>query len=466
MITPTGNNNPFYDEATEQALLGSLLEKPVLIPAITLELPGEVVFYNTAHQLIYRAILKEYERRGAVDPVIVGEAIKAQGDANRIGGLVYLYDLVESIPVTALATQYAGILKEKYQRRCLATYAKNVILGVQQPDLSPEVIREQFISDTQGIRASQEYLLDAEKSINKTLESHEAARKMELTSFPTRFERLDKYIRIRRGQWGVIGGIPGIGKSTLRRQMIAKFLERGLRCVLFTTEMTQEEEMNCFLSLLSSVPYSYVSEPQERLASHEPPIQEASETIRGYKDLLWIDDSPGLTPEGIANSVRLIALKTGKVDVVILDQMQAVRGQRDREDTRNFMDRLVYDCIQIAREFSCAFISLSHLSREWAHVQRPSMNLFKESGAIEYFAFWAMILWRSPVANFPTFIGNDKIIDCHILKNRFGMLGVTPLVHQGYQMQFRDFTNEERDLYNELRQDAKRKPQDDDDVPY
>ena len=70
-------------------------------------------FYYPKHQLIYRAILSLYEHAEPPDITTVANALAKEGTLEKVGGRVYLVELVEAIASTANISTHCNIVLEK-----------------------------------------------------------------------------------------------------------------------------------------------------------------------------------------------------------------------------------------------------------------------------------------------------------------------------------------------------------------
>ncbi|MBI3309033.1 MAG: hypothetical protein HYZ79_06635 [Candidatus Melainabacteria bacterium] len=63
-------------QEAEQALLGAIFAQDDCLNKIIELLPGPSFFYRPAHQMIYDAILKLYDRNEVIDPLTVSEYLQ------------------------------------------------------------------------------------------------------------------------------------------------------------------------------------------------------------------------------------------------------------------------------------------------------------------------------------------------------------------------------------------------------
>ena len=138
----------------ERAVLGAMLMSEggrEAIPRVVEVLGDDPIrngFYREAHQNIYAAILNLFERGEPADLLTVATELERSNDLERVGGVPYLDDMIESVPTAENIEYYAKIVQGEAMRRRLIR-------------VSSEIYNESF-DNTEDV----DMLLDkAEKSI-------------------------------------------------------------------------------------------------------------------------------------------------------------------------------------------------------------------------------------------------------------------------------------------------------------
>lgn len=159
----------------------------------------------------------------------------------------------------------------------------------------------------------------------------------------------------------------------------------------------------------------------------------------GLGDLLWLDDTPGLSvPELRARAMRYHA-KVG-VDLVVVDYLQLMYSGDRRRDGR-MIDR-VSDVSQglkaLARVLDCPVLAVSQLSRacEQRVNKRPMLSDLRESGSIEQDADVVLFVYRDGYYNEDT--ENPNIAEIIVAKNRDGPTGTASLWYKQECTKFQD----------------------------
>ena len=95
----------------EKALLGAMLiEKDAVLK--TMELVKEEDFYKEVHKLIFGAII-ELSDKEVAEPVTVSNRLKTNKLFTDVGGIKYLFDLIDTAQTAANVEYYANIVKDK-----------------------------------------------------------------------------------------------------------------------------------------------------------------------------------------------------------------------------------------------------------------------------------------------------------------------------------------------------------------
>jgi archaellum biogenesis ATPase FlaH len=106
---------PSYEP--EQSLLGAVLVRPEVFPAIIDAGVKAESFYREDHGRIYRAMFDLYSRGEPVDLVTVSALLKERGQLNGVGGPVFLAGLSEQVGFATNADYYAHKVRSYAWRR-------------------------------------------------------------------------------------------------------------------------------------------------------------------------------------------------------------------------------------------------------------------------------------------------------------------------------------------------------------
>ena len=226
---------------------------------------------------------------------------------------------------------------------------------------------------------------------------------------------------LQNGRLYVIAARPAIGKSLLALQLARHAATVEATRVLFASlEMSESETAQRHLAAVSGV-------DPERLhlgrvhAEDWKPLLQAADTTQGMAMHLLDDGDLSLTR--LRAHARQIAVRDGRLGLVVVDYLQLMRSERPSGSRVEDVSELSRGLKRLARELECPVIAVAQLSRavEQRPDKRPVLADLRESGQIEADADCVLMLYREdyydPDSERP---GEMDII---IRKNRQGQLG-------------------------------------------
>ncbi|MEZ4958139.1 MAG: DnaB-like helicase N-terminal domain-containing protein, partial [Saprospiraceae bacterium] len=202
----------------EAAVLGALMLDKDALP-IVMDIIRPESFYTDAHQLIYRAVLRLFEKSHPVDLLTVTEELKKSGDIETIGGAYYLVELTGRVGSSANIEFHARIVAQKHIQRELIKVSTQIIRDAYEDTTDVFTLLDDaeqgLFAVTQNNLSRQYESMGALAS--KTLKILEELKDKEdgLTGVPTGFTELD---RLTSG-WQpsdliILAARPGMGKTS------------------------------------------------------------------------------------------------------------------------------------------------------------------------------------------------------------------------------------------------------------
>ncbi|GJM35144.1 MAG: replicative DNA helicase [Saprospiraceae bacterium] len=221
----------------EEAVLGAvMLDKDAL--TVILDILRAESFYLDAHQLIYRAMLRLFERSQPIDLLTVMEELKKSGDLEAVGGPAYLAELTNRVASAANIEYHSRIIAQKHIQRELIT-------------VSTQTIRDAFEDTTDVFQllddAEQGLFAIAQQNMSKGFDSmgslaSKALKQLEelknkedgLTGVPTGFTELDRLTSgFQPSDLVIIAARPGMGKC----------LGKGTRVLMYDGTLKKVEDI-------------------------------------------------------------------------------------------------------------------------------------------------------------------------------------------------------------------------------
>jgi replicative DNA helicase len=174
-------------------------------------------FYVPAHQAIFESIGQLYNGNQPIDVVTVSDALRRSDELDRVGGVIYLTELMERVPTASNVDYYADIVEEHSMRRnLLRAGAKVTDLALQTDEEIIDVIdnAEQTVLGVAERRVG-DGLLPIAPMLQSTLEVIEEleASGNEITGLATGYRDLDtKLAGLHPANLLIVAGRPSMGK--------------------------------------------------------------------------------------------------------------------------------------------------------------------------------------------------------------------------------------------------------------
>lgn len=438
------NQDQPHDEGAERAVLGGILIDPTQLTEVATMLRTED-FYLPRHATIYDAITAMFDRGDPIDPITVHDRLARIGEADRIGGALFLHELVSGTPVAAQAPYYAGIVSDLARRRRLGVFATRLSAYVHSGTGDSEGLISNAYDDLDAV-AEGERGRRATTPIGDTIDStieyiERMATEGRHHGVPTGFHDLDRLTTgMHPGQLILIAARPSVGKSTLGINFATHVAIHEHKPVVFFSLEMDTNEIN--LRVLSS----YARIPLERLRSgnlSDEEWQRIAARIETIRDApLYIDASATTTvPEIKAKARRLHSRH--ELGLIVVDYLQLLSSARRTENRQQEVSEQSRGLKLLAKDLGVPVVAMSQLNRalESRSDKRPQLSDLRESGALEQDSDVVMLLYREDMIdeNSPR-VGE---LDLIVAKQRNGPQGVVALTAQLHLARFSDMARED-----------------------
>ncbi len=384
----------------EEAVLGALmLDKNAM--SIVLDIIKVQSFYLEAHQLIYEAMLRLFERSQPVDLLTVMESLKKSGDLERIGGPAYLASLTNKVASAANIEFHARIIAQKFIQRELIRVSTGVIRDAFEDTAD---VSELLDSAEQGLFAiAQQNMSRSYESMgvlaSKAFKQLQELKNKEdgLTGVPTGFMDLD---RLTSG-WQpsdliIVAARPGMGKTSFVLSIARNAaLEFKKPVAVFSLEMSNLQLAQRMISMEAEISSGKLRNGQldtEEWTRLSHALERVSEAP------VYIDDTPAINVFELRAKCRRMKMQHN-IQLVIIDYLQLMSGGGDsqrgnREQEVSSISRALKG---LAKELNIPVIALSQLSRAVevrGGSKRPQLSDLRESGSIEQDADIVSFIYR------------------------------------------------------------------------
>jgi replicative DNA helicase len=385
----------------EEAVLGALMLEKEALPVV-LDILKPESFYKDSHQLIYRAILRLFERSNPVDLLTVTEELRKSGDLESTGGAYYLVELTNRVASSANIEYHARIVAQKHIQRELIKVSTQIIRDAYEDTtdvftLLDEAEKGLFAVTQNNLSRQYQSMSELAGKAMKVLEELKN-KKDGLTGVPTGFTVLD---RLTSG-WQpsdliIVAARPGMGKTSFTlalAQNAAMTFGKGV--ALFSLEMSGIQLVQRLISMEAEIPGSKMR--SGKLENYE--WQQLHSTIERVGEApIFIDDTPGINIFELRAKCRRLKMQHD-IQLIIIDYLQLMSGgmegnsRGNREQEISSISRALKG---LAKELNVPVIALSQLSRAVevrGGSKRPQLSDLRESGAIEQDADIVTFIYR------------------------------------------------------------------------
>jgi len=417
----------------EEAVLGAImLDKNAV--AIVLDILKPDSFYVEKNKIVYRAMLKLFEKSIPVDLLTVNEELKKSSELEAVGDTSYLVSLTNRIGSSANLEYHAKIIAQKHIQRELIRVSTSTINNAFEDsmdvfDMLDEAERGLFEITEQNLNRGFESVGALAAKAQKQLEML-ALKETGLTGVPSGFEELDK---ITSG-WQpsdliIVAARPGMGKTAFTLSVARNAaIDFKKPVAIFSLEMASVQLVQRLLSAESEITSSKLRtgklEPHEWTQMHT--------AIEKMADVpIFIDDTPGINIFELRAKCRRLK-QQHDIQMIIIDYLQLMTGggENKKAGTREQEISMISRSLKgLAKELNVPVIALSQLSRmveTRGGDKRPQLSDLRESGAIEQDADIVTFIYRPEYYEiFEDEEGNSlkNVGEIIIAKHRNGALG-------------------------------------------
>ncbi len=385
----------------EEAVLGALMLDRDALPMV-MDILRPDSFYLESHQLIYRAIIRLFERSNPVDLLTVTEEMRKAGDLDKVNGGYYLVELTHRVASAANIEYHARIIAQKHIQRELISVSTRTIRDAYEDttdvfNLLDEAEKGLFGITQNNLSRSYESMGSLSSRVLKQIE--ELAGKTDgLTGVPSGFTDLD---RLTSG-WQpsdlvIVAARPGMGKTAMVLAIMlnaAKDFGKGV--AMFSLEMASTQLVQRLISMEAEIPGSKMR--NGKLEDYE--WQQLQTTVERLNSVpIFIDDTPAINIFELRAKCRRLKMQHD-IQLIIIDYLQLMTGASENNRNANREQEIAgisRALKSLAKELNVPVIALSQLSRAVevrGGSKRPQLSDLRESGSIEQDADIVAFIYR------------------------------------------------------------------------
>ncbi|MEO7241832.1 MAG: replicative DNA helicase [Variovorax sp.] len=425
---------PPHSIEAESSVLGGLLLDNSAWDRVG-DLLHDLNFYRYEHKLIYAAIATLVNANKPADVITVFEQLQSLGQAEDVGGLVYLNSLAQYVPSASNIRRYAEIVRERWILRKLVSASDEIATvafntqGKAVDKILDEAEQKIFNIGEEGSRLKQGFQsMDALALQLMDRVTEMADNPNDITGVPSGFVDLDRMTSgFQAGDLVVLAARPSMGKTALAINIAEHVaLHEGLPVAVFSMEMGASQLAVRIVGSIGRIDQTHLR--TGRLTDDEwPRLADAIDRLRNIS--LHIDETPGLSTSELRANARRLARQCGQLGLIVVDylQLMSVSASMNDENRATAVGEISRGLKMLAKELKCPVLALSQLSRgvESRTDKRPMMSDLRESGAIEQDADVIMFIYRDDYYNKDS--KEPGVAEVIISKQRNGPTGMVKL---------------------------------------
>ena len=441
-----------YSLEAEQSVLGAVLVEPDCINTIADKLRTEF-FYLPEHQAIYRVMLEKMLVNQKIDFVTVLEALKAERYFSTEDGKAYLLKLANTVPFISNLENYAKIVRDKYEARCLIKAAREITEEAMDPSVETEMLLDSAEQRIYNIRQDRQtggllHIKDVLASNYEMFRKLTSDERDQYVGIPTGISTLDEVTSgLNRSDLIIVGARPGMGKTSFALNIARNVaMLQNKTVAFFNLEMSREQMVN---RLLSSE--ARVSSKKLRVgnlsADEWGRISVASSAL--CQAPMYLDDTASITVPEMKARLRRIK----NLGFVVIDYLQLMHSARRIDNRVQEVSEITRSLKIMAKELNVPIMVCAQLSRSTekkGENHRPALADLRESGSIEQDADQVLFLYRNDYYKNenqdPNTAPAPDTSEVIVAKNRHGDLRTVPLAWSGEFTQFTALSSQREGL--------------------
>lgn len=427
-----------HDEQLERSVLGAVMIGGSF-DDVAEHLAAED-WYFQKHQAIYSAMLMLRRQSEAIDYLTVGQMLGQSGSLEKVGGNVYLAELVAGVVSASNLSSHSRAVKELSLLRGLRRIGQELTGQAEQKQESAKIAveAEQKLFTTMWSRQVIPWRTSADV-ISETLDHVVLMQKRgeALSGITTGLTDLDKML----GGWQpsdlvILAARPSMGKTALMCGAAIAAAKAGHTVAVSSLEMSARQLGSRMLAIEAKVNVFDLTNGRLHQGAMWP-IADAAQVLSSAP--ISIDDSGIMTMDKLRAKARQLKVNK-KLDVLFVDYLQLMEGKNSRDNRQVEVSQISRGLKLLAKELGITVVALSQLSRkcEEREDKRPILSDLRESGAIEQDADIVMGLYRDEVYNLESpDLGTAEIL---IRKHRNGPIGDVRVSFVSTSAKFTDLT--------------------------
>lgn len=454
---------PPHDLDAEVCVIGALCmcrNDPVIFSEIR-GMVSSKSFFQADYGIIF-GILETMERNGeTIDTITLHAKIEKAGLLNEVGGKEAIAKFYDVLPGPVAGPQYAKIVREKFALREMIRISNDCISDCYAPSkdrdraiaIAGKFSRESGEVQVSGSSETAVSLSDVMLDVSMGPSKDSSPR---LMTGLTTFDRDTGGLGM--GQFVLVGGRPGMGKSALIKQMALNIAAFGTTVGIISVEETRVKMAQNALSNLSGIENHKIAFWKLDATGAEAVTQAA---VASSKMKIFVDDISS-TLSGVENSIIRLATKH-RCKLIAVDYLQLISapGAENRNCEVGFISNSLK---RLFKRLNVASLVACQLSRpaDKRDIKRPTLTDLRDSGSLEQDGDLIVLLHREDYyrQHEPSFVPTNQL-EAIVAKHKDNSQCVIPLHFAGKFQRITDWNNGQGVDPNSPQQGALYNPADD-----
>jgi replicative DNA helicase len=350
----------------EKSILSMMFRNPANIARAAAEGIDHAAFHIPAHRIILERLKAARDAgmttdSGEIDLSVFAQQAHMDGLLQRMGGPSEVYAIASYALDSSGWSSFCEQLRECKARR-IAQDASERLSSVMDSEEAIKAARDALEAISGAIRAKTR-AMNAKQACEEFIQSYvQTFENGDIPGVSTGIGEIDAITGgAKPGELWVIGGPSSSGKSVLMYQVASEFLGEGKTVAIFSAELMAREVVGRLVTLKARVPYAAITTPKEVTKHEMAKVQAAVKEMATTR--LWIDAAGNQTIDSIFSEAERIRDIEGRVDLVVVDYIQIVRGHRNKGDSREMEIASISGGLkQLAKKMECPVITGTQLN--------------------------------------------------------------------------------------------------------
>lgn len=382
-------------------------------------------FYNKINQDIFTKAKQSYINREDFTEYIIMEYLKQQGYDDKTV-MNYILKCTDSVITSYTLKSNLKQLEELYRKRQLEKILQDGLNGTDDFDTVTDILLQNLYDlkkNNKDSKKKMKNMMDSTLEYIDFLDNKDNGNRVD-TGFPL----IDSILKgMFKGQLIGLAARPGCGKSAFSVNIGLNVAKKGKTVAIFSQEMEAYEIIERMVANQAYIPMDNLIEKLEGLTEQQRDIS--------YTKILTKVNSLSQLPIHIADITKLTTTdirtecqQLKDLGLIIIDYLQLMTPTK-REQNRNLeVAQITRELKILASDLQCPILLLSQLNRAKEETDKPSLNDYRDSGAIEQDLVKSIMLWKADP--------DENIIGITVNKNRRGSTGDVELHFNGSYMMY------------------------------